>query len=332
MRYARVGVVGAVAAVVFLSGCAQGAGTDLSEQPSPLEEYMSVLWGTDLSPEEQEKEFAAQEMVRQEAIAQCMQDEGFDYVPVDNSQYITYSDDDTTWDPDNREWVSQYGYGYVNYPMSDEPAVPEDEAPADPNWDYYETLTPSEQQAYDALLYGEQPTEEEMEDPNFDWESLDSGCQGAAYEEQTDPAMELYESEEFAPLFAAMDELYTKSQESPEMKELNAAWAECMAEGGEPGFTEQWDAQQSISDEQNAFWDAYTWDESDPDADPMKEPEMVALAEREVELALVDLECREKTDFSNATTRIMWDLEEQFVAENKAALDALKAAAEQAAG
>lgn len=56
---------------------------------------------------------------------------------------------------------------------------------------------------------------------------------------------------------------------------------------------------------------------------------MKELGEREIALALVDLECREKTSFTKKSMEIQFALEEKFIAANKADLDAFKAAAEQ---
>jgi hypothetical protein len=109
-----------------------------------------------------------------------------------------------------------------------------------------------------------------------------------------------------------------------------------MDDAGEPGFTAQLDAQQSISDEQSALFDAAYGDgttevdvESPDFVDPSESPEMKELGEREIELALVDLECKEKTSYMKQALEIQFAIEEKFIAENKADLEAFKAAAEQ---
>ena len=56
---------------------------------------------------------------------------------------------------------------------------------------------------------------------------------------------------------------------------------------------------------------------------------MKALGEREIEIALVDLDCRTKTSYTEEALKIQFDLEERFIADNKAELEAFKAAAEQ---
>ena len=57
--------------------------------------------------------------------------------------------------------------------------------------------------------------------------------------------------------------------------------------------------------------------------------EMDALGEKEIALALVDLDCREQTDYRERQADVQRQVEEQFIADHKAELDALVAASEQ---
>lgn len=327
MRKTAVSIVGAIGAMALLAGCGTGGGGELTYDDSPLNEYMSAMWGGNLSPEEQEAQWAEQNRLREEAIAECMTDEGFEYIPVDSSGGIIITDEeDDPWKPDDRDWVAQYGYGMVNSPGMEEEMPVEEEGPVDPNQEYIESLSESEMQAYYEVLYGPEPPEEAYEDEDFDWDSWDRGCQAAGDEAVGDDSQALYESEEFKPLFTAIEEFYTSAQENEGMAELQQEWSSCMADAGHPGFETQMAAQESIIEKTNAFWEDYT----DYENDPTETPEMQAIAEEEVELALADLDCREKTDFRQEELRIQFELEEQFIAEHKAELDALKAAAEQA--
>jgi hypothetical protein len=56
---------------------------------------------------------------------------------------------------------------------------------------------------------------------------------------------------------------------------------------------------------------------------------MDALAEREVELALADLDCREETDYRDRHAAITREVEQQFIDDHKAELDAMIASVEQ---
>ncbi|MBO0981949.1 hypothetical protein [Microbacterium sp. SD291] len=325
----------ATALALSLAGCA-GAGGDegLSYEDSPLNKYLSAAWGGDMSPEEQQKQMDERQREQEELMAECMAEEGFEYTPNLQNGGMVMSGDDIKWEPEKKEWVEKYGYGMVNSPFNEQ-EMPEPEEYVDPNQEYVESLSESEQQAYYEVAYGVPPTEEEIgEDGSYEYNWEDAGCQGWAQHEidGEDP----WQTDEFADLRKKMEELWGSTQESAEMKDLNAEWAACMEDAGEPGFKTQTEAQMSISDEQSKIYEASYGDgttpvdtESPEFVDPSQSPEMKALGEREIELALVDLDCRKKTGYAEESLKIQFAREEKFIADNKADLEAFKAAAEQ---
>ena len=328
-----VALAGAAVLALTLTGCAGNASGDkgLSYEDSPLSTYLSAAWGGDLSPEEQDKKMQEQNRKVEEYVAKCMSEEGFEYKPSTSSSSFV-SSSDVEWEPDDKKWVEQYGYGIVHNPFGD--SMPEEgEMPVDPNQDYVSSLSETEQTAYYETLYGPQPDESEIaEDGSFEYNWEEAGCMGAAQHEVM--GADVWSDDEFADLRDKMNELWTNSTESPEYKKIDTEWAACMTEAGEPGFTAQVDASMSISDEQGKLYEAAYGDGTeniDPATieDPSKSPEMKALGERELKLAVVDLECRTKVDYRERTLKLQFDLEEKFIAENKAALEAFKAAAEQ---
>jgi hypothetical protein len=245
------------------------------------------------------------------------------------------SSSDGDWEPEKREWVEKYGYGMVNSPFNERQEEESAEEYVDPNQDYVETLSETEQTAFYETLYGATPEEDELnEDGSYEYRWEDGGCQGWAQHEVDGD--DVWQSDEFSGIRTKMEEFWTTTQESPELADLNAEWAKCMADGGEPGFAKQSEATQSIIDEQNALYETAYGDGSEPVdtespefVDPSDSPEMKELGEREIELALVDLDCRNKTSYMEESLKIQFALEEKFIAENKAELDAFKAAAEQ---
>lgn len=328
--------IAAAALALTLTGCAGAAGGELTYEDSPLGQYFSSAYGGDLSQEEQQKMWEEQQRAQEELMAECMAEQGFEYKPNVQTGGMISSGDDIEWEPEKKDWVEKYGYGIVNSPFTESMGDGStEEEYVDPNQEYVESLSESEQTAYYETAYGVPPEEDELgDDASYEYNWEDAGCQGWAQHEQQgeDP----WQSDEFADLRTKMQELWNSTQEAPEYKELNAAWASCMDEGGEPGFSAQADAQQSISDEQNALYEAASGGEAtevDPESleavDPMTSPEMKALGEREIELALVDLDCRTKTSYTAESLKIQFALEEKFIAENKADLEAFKAAAEQ---
>lgn len=309
-----------VGAVLLLAGC---TGTDAGasdEKVSPLSEYFIALSGGDLSPEEQEAKYAAEDKQREELMAQCMQDEGFEYVPVPTAS-VSF-DTGEEWKPDDREFVSQWGYGAIEYPGANEQPDPE-EMTTDPNADYVGSLSESEQNAFYEALYGPSPSEEELsEDGSYEYNWQTAGCSGwASHEISGDDPLQ---SDEFADVMDAINTFYEDTASLPEIAELDRAWSACMDGAGYPGFATQPDAQNSFYDELNTLYDEST---SDTGVDQAK---LDALHEREVELALADLDCREDLDYRAKYDKAQFAAEEAFIEDHKAELDAMKAAAEQA--
>ncbi len=151
---------------------------------------MSAIYGGDLSPEEQQAQFDDQNRQIEEKVADCMVEQGFEYVP-NTANGGSVSTDDVAWEPDDRAWVEQWGYGAVDNPYNEQP-VPEADEYVDPNADYVASLSESEQTAYYEALNGPQPSEEDqaaMEDGTYDYDWTAAGCYGAAqhevYDEQT---------------------------------------------------------------------------------------------------------------------------------------------------
>lgn len=348
--------IAAAALALTLSGCSGDGGGELTYEDSPLGQYLASAYGGDLSAEEQQKMWDEQLRAQEALMAECMAEQGFEYTPNVQSSGVVAADEEIEWEPEKKEWVEKYGYGLVNDPYTELGEDSSSEEYVDPNQEYIDSLSESEQAAYYETAYGMSPDEEALDEEGvaeYTWE--DAGCQGWAQHEQQgeDP----WQSDEFADLRTKMEELWSSTQESPEFTELNAAWASCMDDAGEPGFSVQTDAQQTIAEEQSALYEAAAGDgaaegdagaaegdagategdagatEGDApiaeDADPSSSPEMKALGEREIELALIDLDCRTETSYVEKSLKIQFALEEKFIAENKADLEAFKAAAEQ---
>ncbi|GAB7191453.1 hypothetical protein NUM3379_21600 [Kineococcus sp. NUM-3379] len=310
-------------AACVLTACSGTPDTAASAEPTrtpALETYFQAVYGGGLSEEEREKRADEQIERSNELIAQCMKEQGFEYTsdaPVGES-----AASEEEWDPESREFVAQYGYGAVNQPGGDGAGAAAEDA--DPNAAYVASLSESERAAYEEALAGRQPTEDEMaalESGEQTWDWTQGGCSGKAYHEITgdDPL----QSDEHKGLNDAITKFFEEQSTWPELAELNSAWSTCMTEAGHPGFTTQTDAQASIYDKQSTLRES-----AGPDGEP--DPAALdALAEEEVELALVDLDCREKTDFRSKFDDVNFEKQQQFVDDHKAELEAVKADAEQ---
>ncbi len=330
------------AATLALTGCGGGGDTGdgkLDYDDSPLSRYLSEVFSGGLSPdatpEEQQQFWAEQQRKIEELVAKCMTAEGFEYVPNNPTVDTPIpAEEENMWRPDERDWVEKYGYGAVNNPWQEqnggEPMpMPEPSMAPDPNGEYVESLTEAEQQAYYEALYGKpvEPQPGEEEDYEYNWEN--GGCYGRAQHEVSGDNP--WDMKENKPIMEAIQKFYETMSSNPEFAKLDADWSACMAEAGFDGFKVQQDAADSIYELINKYWEGVpqTDGEQDPTLGTMKDPEFAKIAEQEIPLALADLGCREKTDYRQQQLKIQFAAEEQFIADHKEELDAMKARAEQ---
>ena len=318
MSRALIGVATAAILIASLTACSAGAdGGKLDPAKSPLATYMEAIYGG-----YDEETFAAEQVLIEEKVAACMSDEGFEYIPVDQSQNsVSFSGDE--WKPDSEEWVAQYGWGFVNSPGQEQMnQQPEENTFVDPNQEYVTALSESEQTAYYETLYGVSPTEEEIgEDGSYEYNWEQGGCYGAAqHEVQGDDP---WSDEKNKPLIESMNKLYEGVQNDPRILEANAKWASCMADAGFSGLASPQAAQEQFLDELNGYYEGMT---EGVEAD---DPKLKELGAKEIEIALADLACAKESDTRQLALKVQFELEEQFIADNKSELDALLAETEQ---
>lgn len=336
--------------VLALASCTgAGAGTgDTSASgaahESPLAPYINAAYGTgeltDAEIDGERAEFVAFE----EKLAECMKQEGFDYTPEEpRDEYFQVGGvAEQDYRPDDEKWVSVHGYGIVDLMVTPVGGPAEDSAETSPNTIYYESLSDAQKRAFDVARYGRTSEEQEQAaeqgiDPFAEtWE--DRGCSGWAEHEldldnEEMPAADL---SAFEDLLRRMDEVSKNADQDPEVFALDSRWASCMQKAGHSGFSSPDDAQNSIASE---AMDARGAESEKADSgqgdvnespEPLSDGEIDALREREIELALADLSCREETDYMETRAKIVFGVEQEFVDANKEELDAMKRAAEQA--
>lgn len=298
------------AATMLLAGCAAGSDAPkLDPAKSPLTEYWSALYG-----DYDQADYDAMNKEQEELVAACMADEGFEYIPVDQSQYMSSNNEDV--DTDTEEWVAEHGYGMQQTPEEIEAMNEQAAEYVDPNQDYVMALSESEQTAYYEVLYG-------VQEPNVDgeyeynWET--SGCQGAAQHEVQGEMP--YDNDKYTDLLDRMNTVYEDVQKDPEMKKLDAEWASCMADEGQTSFKKKQDAIDSIIEDQNAIYeDPTAQDDQDAFAKTQEE-----LRKKEIKLALIDFGCSKKVDYQDRSLAIQFALEKQFIEDNKKQLDEMVA-------
>jgi len=273
---------------------------------SPLEEFIGAY--NNLSPEDQSDRMRRVSLRQQEIIAQCMSDAGFEFIPWLPAPVISR---EYHLQPDNREWVAQWGYGIVDSPVGGIYAVRSDPSERDPNLDVRENLaSPQERFAYWDALMGP-PCPDHI---CTNWNQM--GCTGVA---NIEIPHTLVASAEFWPLFEKIYAMREDINNSQAVIEVNLEWANCMANAGIGGLVNQSDAQRLIQTRLNELWPAVA----------LELPAVSALREQEIDVALADLDCRESVRFSNRIREASLQAELQFVADHRPALEAFRAAAEQ---
>ncbi|RMI06735.1 hypothetical protein [Cellulomonas triticagri] len=341
----------AMTAVLALAGCSNDGGGGSSSgatewTPGPLDEIQARIYGYSLddqrSDEELQEENDRQNRRVEELVAACMQDEGFEYTPAENSGTIVSSSDDLDVEYGTVAFAEEYGYGISTDPWG-YADMPSDDANewVDPNQEYVESLSETAATAYQEALWGPSVEYVEGEEPQeYDWTT--AGCYGSAQHE-------VYEggdtSEEYAGLEDELNRFYESVQSDPRTVELEDAWASCMADAGFDGLTSMQEATEPLYEEWNGMqgWDdpeyvaaQESWDwEAEPEGPPAPEVDEAALAAftaKEIEQATADFGCQEQVEYTKKSIEINHELQQDFVDEHGAELEAWAAAAEQARG
>lgn len=334
------GAAAAVALVLSLSACGGGDPGEKSgddEALGPLDTFFEEVYGGG-----DEEQANAQMMEVEEIVASCMQEQGFEYTPVDYSAMgggMNPTEElDVEWG--TLEFAEQYGYGATTNPWGDGEEVPEEtgEEWVDPNQDYVSAMSETEQTAYYEALYGKQTFDES--DPEaeveYNWET--AGCQGLAQHEVYEAGTGM-DSEEFTALQDEMSAMWEASAADSRLTELNSTWADCMADAGFTGMAAVGDGETSIYDEVNALWEnAYTdagENMTEDDYKAIEEGIQAQLAEitpREIDTAVADFTCREEIKYDEVQREVNFEYQEKFVEEHREELDAWMAAARDAKG
>ena len=306
----------AVAALV-LTGCSGGTPAADAPAEGPLGRYLSALYDED---EWSEDKMKARDAAIEEAVAVCMTKEGFEYQPnVQSYGYVTEDDaDGPQWG--SEAFVKEYGYGY-----SQQPEMPDsgsEQEYVDPNQDYLDSLSESEQSAYYEALHGAGPADDEIgEDGSYEYDWETAGCYGAAQNEQNE-GKDPWTDPEFADTMASIEELWNASMTDPKMGELDAEWTSCMATAGYPEYQSRQEPSDDVMERSNALWEDLS--EAELEHGPSKAA-LAEVQEFEIAVATADFQCAKKIKYDKRSEKIRFDLEQAFVDEHSAELDAMLA-------
>lgn len=338
-------------AALLLAGCS-GGGDDGAPQGERT--TIAGLLGMDSNSSEDPEEA---ERAAQKIIADCMQQEGWEYIPVEQPDGVfEYSEEDELARIEREGFGIAYYTLYQGTEQVDDPYAEWE----DPNQDYVDSLSEAERQAYYDSLYGTQEEQEAGMIMSVDPETGDEygesygpgpGCQGEGYGGAN--------GEQSPELMMAMQKYYQELQDryasDPRIIKMNDDWSSCMADAGYdyPSQEDFWmtsfqDLQKRrddivgedfypdpfagwSEDEINAFFEESSQEEID--ALFAKPPEMTdeqrsgleELLKDEISIATANYECSKPQ--RDKMQDVYADIEEQYALEHEDELKALAASA-----
>lgn len=344
------------ASALALTACS--GGEEGEKEPTERVSIMSLLG----APSYDSADANAQQRAIEEAVAVCMREEGWEYIPVEypgmDEGVVEYSEEDEL------ERINREGMGVVYWTLhndSDDPAYTDDFSEwVDPNQEYVESLTEAEMTAYYESLYGTEEEQEALSTVEVDEETGEeytimtgagAGCQGDAYREIAgdDPTQDPAFWDAAQPFF---DEMYERLEADPRVAESNKKWAACMKEAGydykdqgdffDSTYTEFDKRQQEVlgedfyadplegmsQDEIDEFFANATPEELDALYAPptLTDEQRAALEEilaDEIEVALAQFECSK--GMNEKMGDIYAEIEEEYALEHEDELRALAA-------
>ena len=217
---------------------------------SPIQEFLGVDF-SNFDDEDFQQQLVEQQQEAEEAVAVCMRELGWEYTPVDQSQFLDFSTDGLAG-PDglefgSDEWVAKYGLGITTQAFAQSEVGPDlvgfddskfeesDSSIVDPNEEYVSSLGPAEQEAYFADLHGDFPefdetlTEEEQNAVFDDFEP--TGCQAEAFGDGGVFGSEA-QTEFFETFGDDLDDLYTRVESDPRIVAEQGQLVDCLAGSG----------------------------------------------------------------------------------------------------
>ncbi|PZF80958.1 hypothetical protein [Jiangella anatolica] len=322
------------------------------EELSPLEEYLGENSGlisggaVTMAVSAAEMDEDERQKLRQveELVAACMEEAGFEYIPVDPMAGDTGEDpfaEAYALPPD--EFAREYGYGYTTL-MNPE----KEQEWVDPNQEIRDGLSEGALEEYYRVLWGDgvevadggggvaiSPQEGASGAPQA---PLQQGCHGEARAEvygEDDGMMMGPDMSEFEGLFEDLDALRQRIESDPRITEAAEEWAACMAEAGYSEFEGPDDPESAVMDRLSEL---YGWDDEAPtDAPEEDEPSvsiggeggelpeideaaLAELQEYEIAVATADYEC-EQDGFGEVRREVAWGFEEEFVEQHRDELE-----------
>lgn len=297
------------------------------EAPLPLDAYENSLIGLSGSYADVHQELYQQNVKRENIVAACMKSQGFSYTPdaVESTNSASGQAGPSDADLSSKKWVEKYGYGDVYSPQGTTGEIQQAHSTntkntatdTSPNGLYVASLTPNEKAAYVKALSGNDGADSTLTIAK-DWKQL--GCSGKSLHTVKNENVVMHSAEGQA-VQASMSAFYDSYSTWPGVAEAESAWSSCMTKNGHPGYSKQNEPALQFASQNTALWQNVAAGSQPSSAD------LDALATKERATALVDLSCRNSTHYTSTIQSIEIKQQKQFMSDNKAELDALKAEA-----
>lgn len=295
-------------AVIAILAAPLAACSDAGDVPAvgPADAYVDLVLG--VSTEVAER----QVMRREETLAACMAEAGFEYVPtLANTVFI---DEDAVDPPrDSREFAEQYGYGLASRP-------PEVTSPsvADPNADIMAAMSEAELEEYylarDGTNFQDYVAAGAPEDWVDDWTR--GGCAGRAWHEADELAPD--KDAVYLALKAEIDRIDAEVVPAhPDVVAADSAWSECMADAGFPGYVRQPEAE----DRERALSEAPDVATGAIGADGLTDGQREAFP-HERAVATADWDCVDEVGYAEVVARVRAGAQQEYVDAHRDELDA----------
>jgi len=292
------GVAGIAMLAVPLVAC-----SDASDAPAvgPADAYVNLV--LDVSIEEAEQ----QEMQYEELLAACMAEAGFEYVPslVNMAGFV----DEAAIDPPrgSREFAEQYGYGLVSLPPGARSPVIEN-----PKDEIVAAMSEAEVAEYFRARDG--AWGEGAPEPGEDWKP--EGCDVWARGQMAAVAAD--QDATYQALKAEVDRIDSDVVPThPDVVAADAAWSECMADAGFPGYARQPEAEDRERERSEA-----------PDvANGAIGPDGLTDGQREGlpherAVAVADWDCVDDVGYTDVVARVRARAQQEYVDAHRDELDA----------
>ncbi len=245
------------------------------------------------------RDLVAQVRAREDAVAACMAEQGFEYAPA-----VPEPADITVPDPDvprqgTRAYVEQWGYGITTNPPDDAASYTVEQTnPA------FAALSDEGKEAYFLALEGARVDVQEHADGSTG-DATDGGCCEQGRLGGGDPALAAFEDEAGAYL-AQLDD-------DGSLDDVNGRWSRCMAAEGF-SFTSPTEAYLAIAGAQSGVPLDEHLVQDEAEATTVREHEMI--------VSLADLDCQVETGYAQAWTTARDAYEQRFLDTHVAEVEA----------